>query len=161
MEVRRLRTDEVDLLRDVRLRALADAPWAFGSSHARELAHTPERWQWFADQSNGVIYVAVEGDAAAGMAGGFVPEGGDAVMLWGMWVAPEARGRGTARALVEAVLGWAREQGAPAVILEVTDTEPARPAAALYRSLGFTPTGERRALESDPSLETVLMSRSP
>jgi ribosomal protein S18 acetylase RimI-like enzyme len=63
--------------------------------------------------------------------------------------------------LVEAVLAWARERGAPAVVLEVTDTERAAPAAALYRSLGFAPTGERTVLDSDPSLETVLMSRRP
>jgi ribosomal protein S18 acetylase RimI-like enzyme len=160
MEVRRLRSDEVDLLRDVRLRALADAPWAFGSSHARELAHTPERWQWFADQLDAAIYVAVEDDVAVGMSGGFVPEGGDAVMVWGMWVAPEARGRGLGRSLVECVLAWARERGAPQVVLEVTDTEPAAAAAALYRSLGFAPTGERAVLDSHPELETILMSRS-
>jgi ribosomal protein S18 acetylase RimI-like enzyme len=104
--------------------------------------------------------VAVEGDAAVGMAGGFVPEG-DTVQLWGMWVAPEARGSGVGRSLVEAVLAWARERGAPTVLLEVTDTERARPAAALYRSLGFAPTGERAPLDSDPSLETILMSRAP
>jgi ribosomal protein S18 acetylase RimI-like enzyme len=160
MEVRRLRTDEVGLLRDVRLRALADSPWAFGSSHARELAYTAERWQFFADQVDAATYVAVEGDTAVGMAGGFVPET-DVVMLWGMWVAPEARGRGLARTLVEAVLAWARERGAAEVVLEVTDTERAAPAAALYRSLGFEPTGERRALESHPELETLLMSRRP
>jgi ribosomal protein S18 acetylase RimI-like enzyme len=62
---------------------------------------------------------------------------------------------------VEAVLAWARERGAPTITLEVTDTERARPAAALYRSLGFAPTGERRTLDSDPALETILMSRSP
>jgi ribosomal protein S18 acetylase RimI-like enzyme len=161
MEIRRLREDEADLLRDVRLRALADAPWAYGSSHARELGHTPERWQWFADQLDAAIFVAVDGEAAVGMAGGFVPEGGDAVMLWGMWVAAEARGHGLGRALVEAVLGWARERGAPAITLEVTDTARTAPAAALYRSLGFAPTGERRVLDSDPSLETIMMSRRP
>jgi ribosomal protein S18 acetylase RimI-like enzyme len=94
------------------------------------------------------------------MAGGFVPEA-DTVQLWGMWVAPEARGRGTGRALVEAVVAWARERGAAAVRLDVTDTERARPAAALYRSLGFAPTGERAVLDSDPSLETVVMTCSP
>jgi ribosomal-protein-alanine N-acetyltransferase len=94
------------------------------------------------------------------MAGGYVPAG-DTVHLWGMWVAAEARGRGLGRALIEAVLAWARERGAPMVVLEVTDTERAASAAALYRSLGFAPTGERAALESDPSLETILMSRSP
>jgi ribosomal protein S18 acetylase RimI-like enzyme len=161
VEIRRLLRNEAELLRDVRLRALADAPWAFGSSYARELAYPPERWQWFADQRDAVIYVAVEGGTVYGMAGGYVPGQGDSVALWGMWVDPRARGQGLARALVEAVIAWARERGAPAIRLDVTDTERARPAAALYRSLGFAPTGERAPLDSDPTLETIVMTRAP
>jgi ribosomal protein S18 acetylase RimI-like enzyme len=76
-------------------------------------------------------------------------------------VTAEARGRGLGRALVEAVIAWARERGAAAIRLDVTDTERARPAAALYRSLGFAPTGERAPLDSDPALETIVMTRSP
>jgi hypothetical protein len=54
-----------------------------------------------------------------------------------------------------------RGTAAGAVRLDVTDTGATRPAAALYRSLAFAPTGERSALESDPSLETIVMTRSP
>jgi hypothetical protein len=43
--VRRLRADEHALLRDLRLRALSDAPMAFGSTLAREEAFTPDVWQ--------------------------------------------------------------------------------------------------------------------
>jgi ribosomal protein S18 acetylase RimI-like enzyme len=146
----------------VRLRALRDSPWAFGSSHARELDHTAERWQRFADQVDSVIYVAMEEDACVGMAGGFMPPDlVGTVQLWGMWVAPDARGRGHGRALLEAVVAWAGERDAATVRLDVTDTERARPAAALYRAAGFVATGERRALESDPSLQTLVMTRSP
>jgi ribosomal protein S18 acetylase RimI-like enzyme len=160
MEIRRLRTDEANALRTLRLRALADSPWAYGSSYARELEHGDDWWEARARQDGDVLYVAADGDELVGMAGGFHPEP-DVVMVWGMWVAPGSRGRGLARALVEAVIGWARERGAATVKLEVTDTERARPAAALYRSLGFVPTGERETLDSDPSLETILMARSP
>ena len=75
-----------------------------------------------------------------------------------MWVAPEARGRWLGRALVESVIDWA---GGRRVQLDVTDDERARGAAALYRSLGFEPTGEREPLDSDPALETIVMTRSP
>jgi hypothetical protein len=37
----------------------------------------------------------------------------------------------------------------------------ARPAAELYRAVGFAATGERGTLESDPSLETLVMTRPP
>ena len=160
MEVRRLRADEAERLRALRLRALADAPWAFGSSYARERRYEADWWAARARQDGDVVYVADGGDALVGMAGGFCPEEG-VVMLWGMWVAPEARGRGLARQLVEAVIVWAREYGAATIRLDVTDDERAAPAAALYRSLGFAPTGERAPLDSDPSLETIVMTRSP
>ena len=162
MAVRRLRSDEVELLRDVRLRALQDSPWAFGSSHARELGHSAERWQRFADQVDSVIYVAMEDGACIGMAGGFMPADlAGTVQLWGMWVAPEGRRRGHGRALLAAVVAWAADRGAETVRLDVTDTERALPAAALYRAAGFVATGERRPLESDPSLETLVMTRAP
>jgi GNAT superfamily N-acetyltransferase len=155
--VRRLRADEADALRDLRLRALQDSPWAFGSSYARELGHGPDWWEARARQIGDVVYVA-DGAGLVGMAGGFVPGAPDTVLLWGMWVAPGARGRGLGRALAESVIGWAGERR---VELEVTDDERARSAAALYRSLGFEPTGERRPLDSDPALEAVVMTRSP
>jgi GNAT superfamily N-acetyltransferase len=158
MTVRRLRADEADALRDLRLRALQDSPWAFGSSYERELGHGPDWWETRARQDGEVLYVVAEGDALAGMAGGFVPGDEAVVWLWGMWVAPDARGRGLGRELVESVIGWAGERR---VGLEVTDDERGRPAEGLYRSLGFEPTGERRPLDSDPSLETIVMSRSP
>ena len=158
MRVRQLRVDEADALRELRLRALQDSPWAFGSSYARELGHAPEWWETRARQAGDVVYVVDGGDALAGMAGGFVPDDEETVWLWGMWVAPEARGRGLGRALAESVIGWAGERR---VTLEVTDDERGRPAEALYRSLGFEPTGERRRLDSDPGLETTVMSRPP
>ena len=42
--VRRVRPDEGLRLRALRLRALADAPWAFGSTFAREQAFAESVW---------------------------------------------------------------------------------------------------------------------
>ena len=43
VEVRRVRSEEWEALRDVRVRALADAPDAFGTTHAEALAR-PDAW---------------------------------------------------------------------------------------------------------------------
>ncbi len=45
MTVRRLAPGEVDLLRDIRLRALKDAPLAFSSNYASEAAFEPAEWE--------------------------------------------------------------------------------------------------------------------
>lgn len=53
--------------------------------------------------------------------------------LAGVFVRPEYRRRGTARALTEAAIGWARRRGCAAVRLIASEQ-----AENLYRELGFT-----------------------
>ena len=74
-----------------------------------------------------------------------------------MWVAADARRGGVGKLLIESVADWARARGASRVELSVTDR--ARDAAALYARLGFTATGERRPLASDPSVVEILLTR--
>jgi ribosomal protein S18 acetylase RimI-like enzyme len=65
--VRRVRADEGPLLRAVRLRALADTPLAFGSTHAREAAYPSERWErWARESAAGArqaTFLAIAGEA--------------------------------------------------------------------------------------------------
>jgi ribosomal protein S18 acetylase RimI-like enzyme len=163
VEIRRLGSDDADVFREIRLRALADAPYAFGSSLTEEGANGPDFWQGRVDESNtareGAIFAAVgEGGQAAAMAGGFFPQLGDEeAVLWGMWVAPEARRGGLGRELVEEVVDWARSCGARRLRLCVSETERSRAACALYGTLGFSEIGEREPLPSDPTITTVTM----
>ena len=53
----------------------------------------------------------------------------------------------------------ARDAGAERLRLALAQDEASRPAAALYRALGFAETGESEPLESDPSSIALLMSR--
>ena len=53
----------------------------------------------------GAVFVGGDWD---GMAGVYLEA--QEPRLWGMWVAPAARGRGLGRALAEAVIGWARDR---------------------------------------------------
>jgi GNAT superfamily N-acetyltransferase len=123
-----LGSGDAALLRDVRLRALEEAPYAFSSSYAREAALVPE-------------------DSPA------------AAIVWGMWVEPGVRQRGVGRELLRAVADWARDAGAERLRLALAQDEASRPAAALYRALGFAGTGESEPLESDPSSIAILLSR--
>jgi GNAT superfamily N-acetyltransferase len=165
MEIARLRGGEGGRLRDVRLRALADAPYAFSSSLAREVGLSPEFWEERVVESelgeDGAVFIAIEDDQSVGMAGGFfIDEGSRVVMLWGMWVDPLARHGGLGQRLVEAVAGWARDAGADHVRLAVTDCDESQPAAVLYRKLGFVDTGELEPLDWNPSFITRILSRS-
>lgn len=154
--VRRIRADEGPLLRAVRLRALADAPLAFGSTHAREAALDDDHWRaWAADGAAGqraVWLLAVAADASAGepvgLASGVIDAGDPTLAhLYSMWVAPEARRTGAATTLIEAVAAWARDRGATRLRTSVTVGNAG--AERLYARAGFEDTGERRPLRHD------------
>jgi putative acetyltransferase len=59
--------------------------------------------------------------------------------LKSMHTAEEARGRGIARALVEHIVGLARERGYKRLSLETGSGPAFEPARALYASAGFAP----------------------
>jgi len=151
MKIRRASTGEQAPLRELRLRALADAPDSYSSTYEREAARPGGWWEGL----DGAVFVAVDGERWLGMAGAFADDDLATIRLWGMWVAPEARRGGLGAALAEAVAGWARSRGASRLELSVTDRAPA--AAALYERLGFRPTGVQGPMGGKPHLlETVL-----
>jgi GNAT superfamily N-acetyltransferase len=160
--VRRIRPDEGARLRALRLRALADAPLAFGSTLAREEAFADEVWDERATRGaageDQVTYVAEDEGRWVGMAVGLV-DSPDAspLALVGMFVEPDARGRGVGAALVEAVTEWARGRGAAGLSLWVVATN--RSAIALYERCGFRPTGRRQPLDHTPALTEIEMIR--
>ena len=163
MRIRRLAADEWARLREVRLRALADAPTAFGSTLAQERARPEEFWRERALRGSlgieSVNFVADDGgERLRGLTTG-VHESPthEHVHLYAMWVDPLARRSGVGRALVDAVCEWARERGAKRVRLGVTVTNEA--AIRLYESCGFVATGRTEPLPHTPSLLEHEMER--
>jgi len=136
------------LLRDLRLAALRDAPGAFGSTLEREASFADEQWgpwlaplRWFVAE--------LEGRAVGLVAAGPIEDRPGRCEVLSMWVAPGARRQGAGAALLGAVREWAARRGAGALVLGVADgNEGAR---RFYEELGFTPTGDRETLRSDPS----------
>lgn len=144
-------------VRRIRLRALEDAPGAFGSTLTREEGLTEQEWrdrvkhaQWF---------LAWQEDRPVGVACGLAWEGRpEERHVVSMWVAPELRGTGLATRLVRAVARWARGEGASYLSLWVAD--PNRRAQRFYARLGFSPTGDRQPLPSAPEIGEQRMRLS-
>jgi GNAT superfamily N-acetyltransferase len=159
--VRRIRADEWQALRELRLRALADAPDAFGAGLEDSQARPDAWWRdWArrgAESEEAATFFAVDGERPVGMAGGFRHEPERSVTVLAMWVAPEARRAGTGRALLEAVEDWAAAGGAESTDLSVTDVNP--DARAFYRSCGYAETGWTRPLERDPAITEIGMRK--
>jgi GNAT superfamily N-acetyltransferase len=155
--VRAVDEDEWELMRDVRLAALSEAPSAFGSTYAREAPFTEEQWRGRLS-SRSVTFLAElpDGGEPVGLAGVYEEDG--LADLVSMWVRPTARGLGVGQALVEAAADWAKGRGHDTLYLWVTETNPA--ALGLYERCGFIPTGERQPLPSDPTLPEIRMRRA-
>ena len=134
-----MRAADWQALREVRLRALADAPDAFGTVQSEALARPDEWWRDWAERS------AIESRA------GDVPRLGRrtrrsgsradlrrrrAVHVISMWTDPARRGAGSGAALLDAAVAFA---GDADVFLSVTEDNDA--ARRLYERYGFVATG--------------------
>jgi ribosomal protein S18 acetylase RimI-like enzyme len=146
IDVQRVRSDEWELLRDLRLRALADAPEAFATTHAEAQARPADWWRdWTersASEAGQAMFVAHDGDAAVGIVGVYGGRGRFDVIS--MWTDPAHRGKGVGSALLHAAVAFA--EGAP-VFLSVTDGND--DARRLYERHGFVATGLIEPLRSN------------
>ena len=158
--VRPFQPSEWKAYRDLRLRALGDAPDAFGSTLAMERERTEDQW------AESLALASASGlDLPLGAFVGALPVGltwaradatDDAIIhLFQMWVAPEHRGRGLGRSLLITAIQWARDRGARAMLLGVTCGDTA--AARLYASAGFEPVGEPRPLRPGALIQAQTM----
>jgi GNAT superfamily N-acetyltransferase len=137
-----------------RLRALADAPYAFASTLAREQAYDDEEWRrrvadraWFLARIRGrcvgIAATKSEQDQPREQ------------QLVAMWVEGDHRGAGAAERLVEAVLASCRGVGAETVGLWVADGNVR--ARRFYERVGFRPTGRRQPLPSSREVSEEQM----
>jgi ribosomal protein S18 acetylase RimI-like enzyme len=158
LTIRSLHVDEWRALRALRLRALADAPDAFGATLAEAEAEPDEAWRARIERDRSILVVAEKAGSFVGMAGGGdAPTPEHIAGLYGMWVDPAVRGTGVADALVQAVVEWARAAGYPQIGLGVTTTNGR--AIAFYRRLGFVEIGQRMPLREGSEVEIEIMGR--
>jgi GNAT superfamily N-acetyltransferase len=156
--VRRIRADEAEVLRSIRLAALADSPDAFGSTLERELDFTDDVWQARSAESStsarSATFLAWNADEPIGIVGGH--DEGHVVELVSMWTAPAARRSGVGRQLVEATVAWAATLEVDAVELWVMRGNDA--AHQLYESMGFEVTVDHQPRPHDPCRDEVRMA---
>ena len=143
------------LLKAVRLAALADAPTAFGVSHAEALANPDQQWMARAAGTGpGRFFLAFQRERAIGMAASVAQDNARASLI-AMWVDPAARGLGAADRLIDAVKAHAAAQGVDEVILEVAPDNTR--AVDFYKRHGFAFQSYRERLASHPDIELQRM----
>ena len=156
MDIRRVRPDDWQALRALRLRALETDSDAFGATFAEALARPDEEWQARAASAGIATFVAETTDGFVGMGSvGAAPERPAVAAIYGMWVAPEARGEGIGGGLMDALEGWARDAGYRDIGLGVTTSN--EPAIRLYEAKGYVDIGERFPLrEGSPRVVQIM-----
>ena len=140
----------------MRLAALREAPYAFGSKFEAEAGASEEQWRhrvvdWkrFAAEVDGHV---------VGIVGAGPGEFSGTAALTSLWVDPRFRGRGVGSALIDAVEAWALGEGLSQILLWVTETNQV--AESLYESRGFTRTGTAQSVRPDePRFEFEMSKR--
>jgi ribosomal protein S18 acetylase RimI-like enzyme len=160
MLVRRMTAQDWEKSLELRLRALADAPDSFRQTLEEERLRT-EEWAEMArrtaEHPDMQSWLAEVDGAEVGITFSRVREDGRTLGISAMWVAPEARGLGVGRALLDASEDWGRQRGLTAVSLSVAEGNWA--AEELYRSSGYEPTGASEPLRDGSSLECVQLAK--
>src|SRR5687767_4613419 len=109
LTIQAARPDEWRVWRELRLRALADAPQAFGETLAEAGGHDEAAWVGsVAPRPDAIRLFAQRDGIPVGMMVVVIAEDTRLADIYAMWVAPEARRCGAGRALVVAGLSWAR-----------------------------------------------------
>ncbi|MEH1098897.1 GNAT family N-acetyltransferase [Micromonospora sp. CPCC 205561] len=160
IETRVLSGDDWRTWRELRLAALTESAYAFGSRLAdwQGDGDREERWRGRLALPGSYNVLAVLDGQPVGMASG-VPTAQDGVVeLISMYVAPVGRGRGVGDHLVRAIEQWARQSGSQTLRLAVAEGN--ENAWALYRRHGFHDTGERGDLMPDGVRREHVMAKS-
>ena len=161
IRLREVRRDDWRVYRELRLRALAEDPGAFGETLERSRTYDEAKWKSYVEPTPGMYRLFAERDGAVvGKVVFRIHQDADhrIAHVYAMWVAPEARGLGVGKALIDTGLRWARSRAALEVHLLVADSGAA--ARRLYERCGFRPTGEHVSVrEGSTEMATGMVAK--
>jgi GNAT superfamily N-acetyltransferase len=158
--IRRIRPGEGPLLRELRLRSLADSPESFGQTVAEATATRLVEWHRRALQScrgdQRAWLFALRGAEVVGLVHGR-RRSPSTLLLFSMWVDPGSRHGGVGRRLIDGLEAWARGWGGRETVLWVFRSN--RSAIDFYERLGFTLIAEGRDADAGAEYGALAWSR--
>lgn len=158
--IRRFAPHEWATYKQIRLRALADSPEAFGSTLADAQLRPDDEWverlETGANSAFDLPLLAEADGKPVGLAWGRIEEPDLATAhLYQVWVDPDYRGLGIGQRMLEIVITWAKALDASTLELSVTDRDS--PARRLYTRAGFAPAGPAQPVRPDSELLELRM----
>lgn len=152
--VRLLAASEWPLWRDLSLQSLTDSPDAFRPTLAESRDQPEEFWRGMVvptvEHERFNLWIAVNGDDPVGKQFARIDEEVTTVYIGALWVAPDLRGKGIGRSLMQAAEEWGKDRGVTRSELWVTEANEA--AAHFYESLDYLPTDDTQILREGSKL---------
>lgn len=151
--------------RDLRLRALKEEPHAFASTHASQKDDSDEIWgerlkRYQEENGNWMVFAAIS-QKLVGMLGAYQTKEDiktNAANIIAVYVAPEVRGKGISKLLMERVLQKLKASKIITVKLSVNTSQTA--ALRLYERFGFSNIGkENKKLGDGQMHDEYLMEK--
>ncbi|MFD8542437.1 GNAT family N-acetyltransferase [Streptomyces sp. NPDC059649] len=157
IELQVLTADDWTVWRALRIAALTEAPYAFGSrlEDWQGEGDREERWRGRLSIPGSHHLAAVLEGKPVGMISGVPGPSSGVVKLISMWVSTDARGRGVGDHLLRAVEQWARQTRAASLELAVMPGN--EHAIALYQRHGFQDVGPRGEVLPDGRREHLMV----
>lgn len=160
IRIRRIGPADGLVLRDLRLRSIADSPDAFGQPLDEARARPEPEWQRSARQAargdNRTWLIAETPAGPVGLVQGRKRRP-STLLLFSMWVDPSARRLGVGRMLIDSLEAWAQHWTATETILWVLGGNAS--AIDFYRDLGFEPLRSGQDAESGARFGALAMYR--
>ncbi|MDZ4744373.1 MAG: GNAT family N-acetyltransferase [bacterium] len=143
--IRPLTTRDLDAFIELRLEALNDSPFAFGSSPEDDKVLQKKHMREVLENVNEqVVFGCFEGNRLVGITGLFREEHlkmRHRAGIWGVYVTPEYRRKGVATAMMHQAIALAREWGLEQLDLGVSvSTDDAK---RVYEAIGFRVWGRQ------------------
>ncbi len=110
--IKRLKENNWQELRTIRLRALQSDPAVFGSNYQKESTMTEADWRNWLQTEDGAIFMLYANTAPIGMTAIAVDRDDPmkkTAILWGSWLEPHARGKGLSEIMYRERIAWAKK----------------------------------------------------
>jgi ribosomal protein S18 acetylase RimI-like enzyme len=169
MKIRRVKEEDGALLREIAIRMYSDSPDAFSDTLEEAKQRTAEEWdsraKWLASSPDVIGLIAYDDNwpcgFVMGLVGSFIKGSIDwecrySVTIARNWIDPQARRKGFGTKLTDTIKDWACEKGVRQLELQVTENNEV--AKSFYEKLGFTDTGRREPLASNPKLQIYFLT---
>ena len=149
IKVRRLKKDEVDVFKSLRLTAIKEDPYAFDQTYNQEKEKGFSYWNELVlsltPPGKNIMLIAVKNDTSVGFVFGFRREK-QTGSFGGMWVSKKYRRQGIATKLISEIEAWAREE--KILELKIWNFKENHNAQKFYERCGFIETGLDKELST-------------